>query len=488
MKWVIVGTFGFLVLASFAVSTTRERSTSKEPPIYLTGSPGPEMNERLEAFRVWQKARGGPEINLQLDAVNSGMNKIIMQGVSGMAADIVQANGSADLGYYASIGLLADLGELAAVGNYTPDRFMRAIRSELLVDGVQYGCPVSIYLLITYINRDTFENLGLEVPPSRMSWEEFERRGKEFVAAANPPGQKPRRFFVDRVNATPLRRSLGLDAFNETLTRCTLDDPRNAEVLRRIHQWTFEDRLIPSGADRSAQTSDGDSGVFGPRLYQFKIGNIAMINGGNYLTPALRRLGNIPLSVTIPPFAEFPNAILGVQMVALYQGSRNRKQASAYLEFLQSEEFYQTILRHGDGIPTTTEQAHREEYLRPPAFPNEWGCNEEIVRNVEEVGFPYTVTPFVVFGVYNRIDNAAIDRFLTGLLTAEEAGERAAREINDEITLNLERRPALREKYDRLVAIQAQIDARRSRGEKVPREWILNPFLLSYYEHKGWCE
>lgn len=486
MKWIILGAIALLGIATVAVSLTRKRVIDTDPPIFMTASPGAEMSERLDVFRKWQAARGGSKVNLQLDAVNSGMNKIIMQGVSGIAADILQANGSADLGYYSSIGLLADLGPFAAKGHYLPERFLPSIRNELLVDGRQYGCPVSIYLLVTYINRATFQNLGLEVPPPQMNWDDFEKRGKEFVAKANPPGQKQRRFFISGVNITAMRRSLGLDTFNETLTRCTLNDPRNARVLKLTHKWTYEDRLIPTGSDLSSLVSDGDAGVFGPRLYQFKIGNIAMIAGGNYLTPVLRRLGKIPLAVTMPPYAEFPNAILGAQMLTLYAGSKNQAAASNYLEFLQSEEFYQTILRNGDGIPTTAEHAHRAEYLRPPDYPNEWGCNEQIVRNTEECGYPYTVSPFAMFGVYNRIDLTANDRFMTGLITAEEAGARAAAEINDEIALNLKRRPSLRKKYDELLALQTRIEELRSRGEKVPREWILNPFLKAYYEHKGW--
>lgn len=488
MKWIIVGAFALLTLATVLVSAGRERSSEGHPVVFLTGSPGPEMSERLAIFHEWRKARGGPEFTLRLDAVNAGMNKIIMQGVSGIAADILQTNGAADLGYYASIGLLANLSGQAAQGNYTPERFLPAIRGEMTVDGVQYGCPVSIYLLITYINRKTFTDLGLEVPPPRMNWEEFERRGKEFVAKANPPGQKQRRFFVSGVNTTAMRRSQGLDTFNETLTRCTLDDPRNARVLELIRKWTLEDRMIPSGADNAALVSEADAGAFGPRLYQFKIGNIAMITGGNYLVPTIRRLGQIPLAVTMPPYAEFPNAILGAQMVALYQGSKNLHLAADYLAFLQSEEFFQTILRNGDGIPTTAEQAHREDYLRPPDHPNEWGCNEEIVRSVEEAGFPYSESPFVAFGVYNRIDANAIDRYMTGLITSEEAGRRAAEEINAEIALNLSRRPALRKRYDELVQLQSRIEERRGRGEKVPREWIINPFLKAFYESQGWCE
>jgi multiple sugar transport system substrate-binding protein len=488
MKWVILSCMAILTMASIAISMGRQRAVGDHPPIFMTGSPGPEMAERLAVFRQWQKARGGPEINLQLDAVNSGMNKIIMQGVSGMAADLIQANGSADLSYYASIGLLRDLAPYADSGNYRPQHFLPTIRSELMVDGVQYGCPVSIYLLVTYINRETFQKLGMEVPPPRMTWDDFERRGKEFVAKANPPGQNLRRFFVSGVNTTAMRRSLGLDTFNETLTRCTLDDPRYEQVLDLIHKWTFDDRLIPSGTDMASLVSDGNAGGFGPRLYQFKIGNIAMITGGNYLTPALRHLGPIQLAVTMPPYAQFPNAILGAQMLTLYAGSKNPQAATAYLEFLQSKEYFDTIVQGGDGIPTTEEEAHREQYLRPSGFPNEWGCNEEIVRSVEELGYPYTACPFTEFTVYNRIDNAAIERFMTGLVTAKEAGAMAAKAINDEVALNLQRRPALRKKYDELLTIQAQIEERRSRGEKVPSYWIRNPFLKEYYKSRGWCE
>lgn len=488
MKWILLGITVVLLAASLLLSLSRSRPEAALSTVFMSGNPGPEMAARLETFRQWNLAQGRPDFNLVIDAANSGMNKVIMQGVSGMAADLLQANGSADLGYFQSIGLLADLNEQAKKGGYTPERFLPSIRGEMLVDGIQYGCPVSVYLLITYVNRNTFGELGLPVPPARMTWDEFEQRGKEFVARANDGTRRQRRFFASAVNTTAMRRSAGLDAFNETLTRSTLDDPRNAEVLKLQYKWIHEDRLIPSGADMAALVSDGDAGVFGPRLYQFKIGNIAMITGGNYLTPALRRLGNIPLSVTITPFAEFPNAILGAQLLGIYAGSRQVELASSYLEFLQTEEFFQTVLQTGDGIPTTIEQAHREEYLRPPEYPNEWGANEEIVRSVEEIGYPYTVSPFVVFGVYNRIDASAIDRFMTGLISAEEAGRRAAQEINSEIALNLQRRPALQKRYNELLAVQHKIEERRARGEKVPREWILNPFLRAYYEYKGWCE
>ena len=488
MKWIILALISLLSLASIAVYSSRKREAGALPVIYMAGTPGKETEERQAKFHQWLKDSGNGEIDLRLDAVNSGMNKIIMQGVSGIAADIIQANGGVDLGYYQSIGLLADLTDLAKAGNYTPEHFERAIRQEMLVDGRQYGCPASIYLLINYINRKTFEDLGLEVPPSRMTWDEFEKRGKEFVAKANPPGQKTRRFFLSAINPFTLRRSMGLDVFNETLTRCTLDDPRNVEVLKLIHKWTAVDRLIPSGADMSALVSDGDAGAFGPRLYQFKIGNIAIIGGGNYLTPALRRLGEIPLAVSAPPYKEFPNAVLGTQLLSIYAGSKSRESASLYLEFLQSDAYFKTLVENGDGIPTTTKHAHHPDYLRPAAYPNEWGCNEEIVRSVEEIGFPYTISPFVLFAVYNRIDKAMVDRFMTGVVTAEEAAARTTEEVNAEIKYQLQQRPALQARYDELCKVQEQIDELRSKGKKVPLSMISNPFHRAYYQFKGWSE
>ncbi|MEM9295883.1 MAG: hypothetical protein AAGA57_08785, partial [Planctomycetota bacterium] len=75
-----------------------------------------------------------------------------------------------------------------------------------------------------------------------------------------------------------------------------------------------------------------------------------------------------------------------------------------------------------------------------------------------------------------------------GLCTAEEAAAATQREIDSRIARNLTRDPSLQRRYDEAVALQKRIDARLAAGERVPAEWIANPFYLRYYAATGRLE
>ena len=113
---------------------------------------------------------------------------------------------------------------------------------------------------------------------------------------------------------------------------------------------------------------------------------------------------------------------------------------------------------------------------------------EDVVRVCEQIGIPYTASPYVLFSVYSRLDDEACQRYTAGLCSAEEAASRAADEINDEINETLAQQPALRARYETMVVRQQEIDARRQRGEKVPLAWIENPFYRHYYQSMKWAE
>lgn len=484
MKLLLFCVFAILCGATSALYLTRETPASSGPVVYLAGS-----LTSLDAFQHWLARTGHPAVDLRVDAANTNASKIIIQGISGIGSDLIQTNFGADLGYLRAMGLLMDVTGPALAHGFGPETFAAAARSETCVDGRQYGYPSLLYVLMNYVNAETFETLGLKPPSVAMSFEDFEREGLLFVQRANPPGQKQRRFFCSGVSALCMRRSLGLDTFNETLTRCTLDDPRNAEVLKRIHRWTYEERLLPSAADMASFSNDGaTAAAFGPRLYQFRQGNIAIINGGSYLVPALRQLGRMRLSVVEPPCEKFRNALFGASMVSIYAGSKHKDAAQSYLEFLNSPEYFDYLVSMAAGIPANPQAARREDFLRPPGYENEWGCNEEFVRAIDEIGIPYTSNPFVLFSIYSRADEAAQQRFMSGLLSAEEAGRRAASDINEEIRRTLSEQPETRAKYETLVQRQRLIEERRAKGEKVPLSWIENPFHRKYYQTMGWAE
>jgi multiple sugar transport system substrate-binding protein len=84
-----------------------------------------------------------------------------------------------------------------------------------------------------------------------------------------------------------------------------------------------------------------------------------------------------------------------------------------------------------------------------------------------------------------RYDNMAEEEVMNDRATPQEAANRAAERINDEIQRTLNESPELREKYDELVALQQKIDEHRCDGKKIPLEWIKNPFYRAYYLKNG---
>lgn len=477
-----------LSAAGLALHFTQADVKSSIPVLYLSTSPGPETDSILSAFQSWLRESDGNAVDVQVDA--SDRRKVIIQGISGIGPDLMPANLGADLRYLKAMGLTLDLTDRAKQGAFSPNAFGEVVADEVMVDRKQFACPTLLYVLMNYANLDTFAQLGLPPPPSRMSFDEFEAMGREFVARANPPGQKQRRFFCSSVSMLTLHRSLGLDVFNETLTQCTLDDPRAAETLERIHRWTDQDHLLPSATDLASFSSDGSTAAaFGPRLYQFAHGNIGIIAGGSYLTSNLRKLGAMRLSVLEAPNRGFPNAVMGASMLSIYSGSKHPDAATQYLKFLASEAYAHEVIRTGLGIPARLTLARNSpEFLRPPAFPNEWGCNERFLNAIEEIGIPYSASPFVLHSVYSRILEKAQGTYMAGRSTAREAVRRANEEINAEIERTLHEQPELRTEFDQLMELQREIDKRRSQGTAIPKEWVSNPFHRKYYQKMGWLQ
>jgi len=489
MKGIFLISLLILSLAGLALHFTGSEKTAGPPVVYIAGSPGPETQEAIRNFRDWLQKKGYPDIDLRVDAANSDPTKIIIQGISGIGADLIPSNLGPDLRYLQAMGLTSDITEAARQAGFGPKSFAAPARDEVMIGDRQFAYPTLLYALMNYANLDTFAEVGMAPPPARMSFAEFESLGKEFVQRANSLGQKQRRFFCNAVSPLTMARSLGLDTFNETLTRCSLDDPRYAEVLDLIHRWTYDDRILPTATDLAAFSSDGSTASsFGPRLYQFSKGVLAIIAGGSYLTNNLRLLGPMRLAVLEPPNGGFPNAVFGASMLTVYAGSKNRSSALRYLEYLSSPDYARRLIRSGLGIPANLDFARSPEFLQPADHPNEWGCNEHFVDAVENIGIPYTASPFVLYAVYNRIVEDANGRFTAGLFDAREAGRRAAMEINREIDRTLRQQPELRPEYEELAARQKEIETRRAHGEKVPLAWITNPFYRHYYQFMGWAE
>lgn len=461
----------------------------REIPVIYWGTHGdPVKQKTIELFYEWREERGLPPVEVRIDIANSDQTKKLIQGVSGVAADFLDLY-DAQTYLMQRTGMLLDITQYAEDYAITPDQTYDSVRDYIMIDGRQYGFPRNIGVNMVWFNRETLRQYGLEDPPTRWTWDEFEAYGKRFVDATNTESEQARKFFIDNIHPEVLRRGLGLSIYNETMTVCILDDPRNVEVYTRLLHWNRDLRLFPTRQEATAYTSDVSG--FGARFAFFDEGRYAMLNIPRWALINLRpRLENrdrpFDLGIVEPPHSGYPNVKLGIGIIGVYQKSNHVQESLEFLQFLTSERFNLLIARSGDSLPPVPEYAFHPAFYQPPDYPEEWGLHEPFAQAAREIAIPLSISPYILDTQVKRISQNILDGLYVGQLTPTQAAREEARRINDSIQLTISRNPILAQRHQTEMELQKKIDTYRAAGKPVPASWIKNPFYQRYYQDMGW--
>jgi len=482
--------FGLLATATELLIATLPEHRSSVPVLTWVTQDDPVKRETAALFPIWLAEQKLPPAKVIIDNANiegnpTGPSKELIQGVSGVGGDLLDIYLN-QMEMYQATGMLADLTDVALSYHFDPAQTYPSVRSDFVLQGRQFGFPRNIEVTMCWINRDTFANYNIPEPPRRWNWDQFEELGRKFVVTANPPGTRQRVFFINRVWPSVLRRGLGLSTFNETMTRCTLDDPRNAEVLRRLYRWTVVERLMPSEDEQHAMVADATG--FDSSFALFASGRFGMIYEGLWALIRLRPRGDFRLGVVEPFTGGFANTEMGGGAVAVYAGSKHIELAYRFIQFLTSRPFNLLVARSGDALPPVPIYAKANEFLNPPGRPGEKGATEAFARGGNEIGIAASRSPFVLPSVVRRIDSEEIEAMLARGLSPEDAARNTGERINSEIAFTIQQDPGLAKLYKERLEIQSRIDAHRAAGLPVPAVWISDPFYLAYYRARGWLD
>jgi len=488
VKRVLLASLGVLTVATVILHRTLPAQRSAVPVITWVTDDDQVRHDTVALFGRWLAENRLPPVDLRIDLRDNtptGPSKALIQGVSGVADDLTDVYMN-QLEPFQKAGILLDVTDIARARGFGAALTYPAVRSDLEVMGRQYGFPRAVDSALLWVNRATFARYGIAEPPSRWNWDQFEEIGLRFVAAANPPGSRQRVFFLNRVWLPLLRRGLGLSTFNETMTRCTLDDPRNVEVLRRAYRWTVTDRLLPTQAEQYALVSDATG--FDSSFSLFASGRFAMIYEGLWALIRLHPRGEFQLRVVEPFTGGFPNVEVGSGAVCVYAGSPHPELACLFLQFLASRPFNLLVARSGDSMPPLPSYARTDDFLHPPHHPGEAGVQEFFADTTRDCGIAASRSPFILPNEVFRIDREEFEEVLAGRASPEEGARVAAARINAGIELNLAAEPGLRRLYRERCDVQERIAERRAAGRPVPANWISDPFHLAYYRARGWLD
>ena len=486
------------------------------PVIQWVTDPSPSRPLHCEAFEQWlvdhghTTADGRPAADVVVDPNSGDVDKIIIQGVAGVAGDIIDTRWGRQVRLFEQIGIIEDITEDALAGGYSPEQTWQAIVPEITFRGRQYMFPCNVAVRQLWVNEATWARLGLDPPPTRWTFEEFERLGLEFVRRANPQvaqGRPQTTFFLDDIPHEILCRSLGLSMFNETMTASDLDDPRFARALALRKRWMDdtlspeevaalppEDRwvgelnLMPSREDAASLATTAAWGGMSSQL--FNSGQLGLLYSGRYVLIEFRRYAEqtgqpLELAVVEAPHGGYPNARTTTRGAAMYRGGDNKPFVRLFQQFLAGRAYNELIVDDADALPPNPAYARTEAFRRPPDWPNEWGTHEMFVRAMDELAIGGAYSEFILSTEAETFLYRFADEFENDLITADQAAALTAGFIDNRIARNLEENPDLRPRYEELVARQKEIDRRLAAGEKVPADWVENPFYRRYYADRG---
>ncbi len=541
MKYLFLLVFVILLGASVWLSTQMpEGSTDRKALIYWTTDANPARVEQVRLFDEWQVERGliddegVPLIELRLDVGNSDETKKIIQSVSGVAADVLDLGNGHGMRFFQELAVLEDVTDLAGPLGFDVSTSYDSMLNELSFvdfdgDRRQYMYPCNVAFTMIMINEQTFRDVGMTPPSDGWTIEEFEEVGKEFVSRANS-GEYDldniggRRFFLDGLGTLELYRSMGVDTYNETATATNLTSPEVVRAQELIRKWTYEDRILPSGADQLAMSSSGGYGGGGAE--GFEIGRYATFNGGRWHMIRFRQTNQtrvaaggkpLELSVVQLPNGGYPTVTIGTRGAVIYRdGSKTTEPvtfksvegdsvevpadtpwAVFFQSFLASKQYNDQIIADSDGLPPNEKYTNSEAYLFPAKDPamgvypeTEHKVHGPYLEAATTIADPRSYSPFILYQEALREEGNARDKFLAnppipGYEDAAVAMADADRRIMQRMRETIAEQPELRAEYESRLKDQQTIDQLKASGQKIPAELIRNPFYLRYYRQKG---
>lgn len=451
--------------------------------VYWVTDPNPARPAQVAAFRAFLKRVGMPAVDLRVDYQNTGLQKLIVQGVSGVASDLIDVAPGA-VPYLAEMGLLEPLDEPWAQLGLDPKELWPSVSNDYYYKGRPYGHPMSTSLDAPLVNLDSFKSLGLPPPPMRWNFDTFEAAGKLFVAKANAGKSRREYFFISALKPDVLRRTAGVSYYNETLTGPGLDVKNYVDVLTRVGKWVNEDHLAPTDAEN--QSFSSEQGYGGAQFQMFQKGYFGMLVSGRHALIQLRQMkGAVHYAAVEFPHHHYPTAQVATRSSVIYKGSPQKVSAARFHAFLRSPEYGDAMISGGDAIPPTRSFVDEKEFMTPAATPNEWALHQGLKTILTTIAEGREYTPFALQPEVIKAEVQGMQSFWSGITTPSETTKLMAEKIQGCFDSYMKRHPELRAEYDRQLAVQKKIDAIKAAGGTIPLDLVPNSFLKRYLKDTG---
>ena len=274
---------------------------------------------------------------------------------------------------YRRFGQFAIKGALQPIDDYItksaqfkPDDFYPTALEAFKLRGKQYCIPQNLSSLEVYYNKKLFAAANLPMPRSGWTWDEFLRDARALTRSTKGDGK------IDQYGAGVATSTIRLAPFiwahggelvdnTDRPTRLTLDAGPALEAFQWFVNLQVKEHVVPSKADEATESSQS----------RFQHGTLGMFFQSRVITPDLREtIKDFDWDVAPLPGDKNTVTILHSDGYCITSASQNKDAAWAFVEFANSMQGQQVIVKSGRTVPSLKQVAESPLFLDTALAPS----------------------------------------------------------------------------------------------------------------------
>ena len=459
-----------ILLVAFAVylqlTIPVEDYGGREPLIWTAGNNYP----RLEQIKIINQKND--DFVVVHDHANFDFRRIVLQASSGVGTDIFEVHTGNTLQMVAASGVCLDLSYYTEkFGFDLSQNVWPGIEEECVVDGIQYGFPLSLQINVLFYNKNIFDRFGVPYPHDAMTWEEFAHTAKRVTRRADT-AEDSIYGYIDTQNWRTFFYSLKGEFFSDDGRRPLVNGEKMIKAVQTHLDMVFKHRVTLPVSRLDFFVTESQAG--GAYRSIFADGKFAMLvrprDTLGYFRivvknqrERLRRWENNPNrkeedrpevlrvgACLLPRFSDHvPAYYLRARSLVVNRMSPRKDLALKFLRFLTSEDYSRVVNQTLDFIPPNPAYAMVGVEEGEPELSEQ----EVYAANLRAMKYRHQSrkSPFLLDQEVGGAIQSQLARLeLDPTLDVREALDVAQRECEELIQLNIRRDPALRQRYETL--------------------------------------
>ena len=389
-----------------------------------------------------------PNIKVNIDPDNSGVEKVIVQSLAGAGPDVFDAEDTFELPAYVKSGVALDVtDELRAHGINLDTQVFPGVLGTSVYEHRWYGIPTNVAADGLWFHKDLLRADHTELPKGTWSWDQLIPIAEKLTKRGTDGRVERYGLLFEWWNWRHFFAGFGARVFNENGTRCSADSPYAIAAIQMMFDLVYKYHVSPTPVEETSMATTGGFGSGYISLFTAKRG--AMAIGGRWWLSQMRDSKDLQLGVAESPVGGFHAYHCYGRGMLVNKHSKHLKEALELQRFLASDPYLDLINEQADGEAAFRRADEKPSFLFNPRYPTE--KDNAVWLKITDMGVGDDSSPYVDTSLVTTLIKNQLDLVQTGQKSPSAAMKAAAANVNAAIAKAITEDPTLRARYEKAI-------------------------------------